>query len=325
MQTVNLPDLDPNRTIVLDAHLLKSYRKCQKYFWWFEEQHLISKGSNAAPAFGIAMHEGIAAFRNGKINGLPFDACYQLGARALLDAMKLHMPPEYLSPTLQDDARAPKNALRIFTGYCNHYEPHNLKFHHVEVPFALYFGSFDYNGKTIEAIYTGIIDAVLEMHQRIYINDLKSTGWNINQEWLDGFKMDQGLLGYMVAAKHILGIDTNYAVVHGIWVKAEAKNPKYAKPIDEYFHTNEIYWDEEQIAEWHQNTLQTAKEIYTKQHDPSAHWQMAFGDACGMYGGCAYRPLCSTTPAARKFKIDLDYQKAIWRPLEDERLQKLDN
>jgi len=324
MEQIDLTSLDPTKTIVLDAHLLKSYRKCQKYFWWFEQQHIISKGNSAAPAFGIAMHEGIEYFRKAKMAGSDFNTCYKAGADALMSALKKHMPAEYLSPTMQDEARAPKNALRIFTGYCNHYESANLKFHHVEVPFALYFGSFDYNGKTIDAIYTGIIDAVLEMHTRIYVNDLKSTGWNINQEWLDGFKMDQGLLGYMVAAKHILGIDTNYAVIHGIWVKAEAKNPKYAKPIDEYFHTNEIYWDEPQIAEWAENTLETAKEIFIKQQNPDAYWQMAYGDACGMYGGCTYRKLCSTTPAGRAAKINLDYEHAIWRPLEDERLQKFE-
>jgi len=322
MEQIDLTSLDPSKTIVLDAHLLKSYRKCQKYFWWFEQQHIIAKSNSAAPAFGIAMHEGIENFRKAKMNGLSFDESYTLGTTALMQAIKKHMPPEYLSPTMQDEARAPKNALRIFTGYCNHYEAANLKFHHVEVPFAIYFGSFDYNGKTIDAIYTGIIDAVLEMHSRIYVNDLKTTGWNINQEWLDGFKMDQGLLGYMVAAKHILGVDTNYAVIHGIWVKAEAKNPKYAKPIDEYFHTNEIYWDTEQISEWETNTLATAREIFLKQQDPAAYWQMAFGDACGMYGGCTYRNLCSTTPAGRAAKISLDYEHAIWRPLEDERLQK---
>ena len=322
MEQIDLSTLDPAHTIVLDAHLLKSYRKCQKYFWWFEDQHIISKGNSAAPAFGIAMHEGIEHFRRAKMQSLPFNECYKLGADALMAALKKHMPPEYLSPTMQDEARAPKNALRIFTGYCNHYEPANLKFHHVEVPFALYFGSFEHNGKIIDAIYTGIIDAVLEMHSRIYVNDLKSTGWNINQDWLDGFKMDQGLLGYMVAARQILGINTNYAVIHGIWVKAEAKNPKYAKPIDDYFHTNEIYWDEAQIAEWSENTLATAREIYIKQNDPDAYWQMAYGDACGMYGGCTYRKLCSTTPAARKQLISLDYEHAIWRPLEDERLQK---
>ena len=322
MEQIDLTQLDPSKTIVLDAHLLKSYRKCQKYFYWFEQQHVIAKQNSAAPAFGIAMHEGIEQFRKAKMAGLAFDACYKLGTAALMAALKKHMPPEYLSPTMQDEARAPKNALRIFTGYCNHYEASNLKFHHVEVPFALYFGSFEYNGKTIDAIYTGIIDAVLEMFQRIYVNDLKTTGWNINQEWLDGFKLDQGLLGYMVAAKHVLGVDTNYAVIHGIWIKAEAKNPKYAKPIDEYFHTNEIYWDEAQINEWSENTLATAREIYIKQNDPAAYWQMSYGDACGMYGGCTYRPLCTTTPAGRATKINLDYEHAIWRPLEDERLQK---
>jgi hypothetical protein len=322
MEQVDLSQLDLSKTIVLDAHLLKSYRKCQKYFWWFEQQHLISKGNKAAPAFGIVMHEGIEHFRRCKMAGSKFDDALYVGQQALVNAYKKHMPPENLSPTMQDDARSPKNALRIFTGYCHHYEPMHLIFHHVEVPFAIYFGSFEVDGRTIDAIYTGIIDAVLEMHSRIYVNDLKSTGWNINQEWLDGFKMDQGLLGYMVAAKQILGIDTNYAVVHGIWVKAEAKNPKYAKPIDEYFHTNELYWDQPQIDEWAENTLATAREIYMKQQDPAAHWQLSFGDACGMYGGCTYRPLCATTPGARKQKIDLDYEHAVWRPLEDERLQK---
>ena len=71
--------------------------------------------------------------------------------------------------------------------------------------------------------------------------------------------MDQGLIGYTIAAKELLGVDTQYALIHGIWVQKEPKSEK-AKKLDEYFKTKEIYWADEQLQEWHRNTLKNSEE-----------------------------------------------------------------
>ncbi|HEY7415742.1 MAG TPA: PD-(D/E)XK nuclease family protein [Ktedonobacteraceae bacterium] len=318
-------EIDLSKAMIVDAHLLKTYRACEMKFWWFEEQHVIAKGKAAAPGFGIAMHSGIEWFRRSKIEGRSYNEALKIGAGHLIHSYQESMPAEMKQEVMQDDKRSLNNALRIYQGYCEHYEPFGLRFHYIEIPFALYLGQIkiphgDGREETKDVVYVGIIDGVLEMHERLYVNDLKTTSWVVSEQWLEGFRMDQGLCGYTVAARELLGVDTQYALVHGIWVQKEPKT-KGAKKIDEYFKTKEIYWSDSQLAQWHTNTLRTSYriEISRQRND----WQEDWGQNCGAFGGCSYRALCSATPEFRTKLIDLDYERAVWTPLEDERLQKM--
>jgi PD-(D/E)XK nuclease superfamily len=315
-------DVDLSKALIVDAHLLKTYRACEQKFYWFEEAHIIGKGRSPAPGFGIAMHSAIEHFRKAKKLGMNFSRSLDAGKAALIASYQANMPPENQQEVMQDDKRSLPNAIRIFDGYCKHYEPFLYSFLYVEIPFALYIGQIDSavsKGRK-DVVYVGIIDAVLEHRGRVYVNDLKTTAWTLNESWLEGFRMDQGLIGYTIAARELLGVDTQYALVHGIWVQKEPKSDK-AKKIDEYFKSKEIYWDEEQLKEWHRNTLKTAERI--ERSRASNDWQMDYGQNCSAFGGCSYRPLCSAPLGFRHRMIELDYELAFWAPLEDERLQKL--
>lgn len=328
---ISLKDVKPD-TLIYDSHLVKTFRACDEKFRLFEVEHWVPNTSSAAPSFGIAMHEGIATFRTAKHEGMQYPEAYQAGAKSLLESYKKHMPPESQSEVKQDEKRSAQNALRIFTGYCEFYEPQALKFPHVEVPFAILLGQIstrtpvtvkdgEIQDPMRDVIYVGIIDAVLEMHNALYVNDLKTTAWNVQQSWLDGFQVDQGMMGYVVAAKELLGIDNNKGLIHGMWVQSPPKSGK-GKPLNEYFHTKELWWDESQLSEWRQNTLNTIEAIELRKQD--GKWQMDFGQNCGAFGGCPYRNVCGSTPAAREQLLKMDFHKAIWTPLEDERLSPLE-
>ena len=312
-------------TTVLDAHLIKTFRACQQKLNLFDQQHVVPKTMKAAPAFGISMHEGIAVFREARKDGLSYDQAYEKGAVALLNAYKKYMPVEAQSEVKQDEKRSAKNALRLFTGFVQHFEPAGYEYLYVEVPFALHLGEIvvenTYTRNIMQVIYVGIIDAILRDHGVVRVNDIKSSGWPISDASLNVYKMDQGLKGYTVAAKELLGVDTGYASVHAMWVQSEPKNPKTAKPLDEYFHNKDLYWDDAQIAEWRIDTLRTATRI--EQCKLSGEWEMDSAASCGAWGGCEYLPICSVTPAARGNIIELDYDRGIWTPLEAERMQKL--
>ena len=328
LTTTNLQFIQdiPADAIIIDAHLLKTFRVCEEKYNYFEQKHWVSNVMSAAPAFGIAMHEGIAGFRIAKRDGMKYPDAYQHGAKILLEAYKKNMPPDSKSEVAQDDKRSAQNALRIFTGHCEHYEPMGLKYPYVEVPFAMLLGQIPLikgppHDQMVDVIYVGIIDAIIEWQNGLFVNDIKTTAWILNQNWLDGFQMDQGIIGYTVAARELLGIDTSRALIHGIWVSAPAKTAK-GKKLDEYFHTKELYWDESQLNEWRQNTLNTIQDIEMRKLD--GKWSMAYNEACNSFGMCPYRPVCSSPLAAREQLLKMDFHKAIWTPLEDERLQKIE-
>ena len=323
-----------SRSIVIDSHLLKTYRACQQKFNLFEMQNVISKGKKAAPSFGIAMHEGIAEFRLQRMAGKKFNEAYEKGCETLIHSYSKHMPPEMKSEVMQDDRRGPKNAIRLYTGFCEFFEPLGFEYLYIEIPFALSVGSIEapismevqgqkriWEYEKREVIYVGIIDAVLKEYGHVIVNDLKSTAWSITERWLDGFKMDQGLIGYVLAARELLGMDTQRGSIHAMWVQAEPKT-RGGKPLNEYFHNKALYWDMDQFEEWHRNVLLTVSEIEHKKF--TGEWIWDFGQNCGAFGGCDYRPICSAPAGIRDRLIQMDYDRGVWSPLEDERMQKLE-
>ena len=81
----------PDDAIIIDAYLLKTFRVCEEKYNLFEQKHWVSNLMSAAPAFGISMHEGIAAFRIAKRDGMKYPDAYQHGAKILLEAYKKNM------------------------------------------------------------------------------------------------------------------------------------------------------------------------------------------------------------------------------------------
>ena len=327
-------DIDLSSAIVIDSTLIKTFRACPQKYNYFNIQHYVPKSRKSAPSFGIAMHEGIAVFRQMRMSGKRYPEAVEIGQAALQKAYTEHMPLEAQSEVMQDDRRSITNAIRLYHGFCQHFEPCGYTYTHIEVPFALWLGQIKVPNLDIDGtwsgwilkdvIYTGIIDAVLEFGGLAYVTDIKTTGMNITESWLDGFKMDQGLPGYLLAARELLGANTNHAMVHAMWIQKEPKSGK-GKPLDEYFHTKPLYWDEDQLAEWQQNTLRTVGMI--EEAKGSNRYIMDFGaSSCNSFGvGCDYRNVCSLTPSARPQRLEMDYRKALWTPLEDERLQPLED
>lgn len=317
-------DLDFSKAIVIDSTLIKTYRACQQKYNYFENLHYVSSKRKAAPSFGIALHEGIAAFRTQRKAGTPYPLAFDIGQAVLQQAYQKHMPPESQSEVMQDDRRSLTNAIRLYGGFCQHYEPLGYKYHYVETPFALYLGqisSFASDNFKKDVIYVGIIDAIIESNGITYLSDIKSTAMNITENYLNGYQMDQGLIGYTIAARELLGIDTHHALVHCFWVQSPPKTK--GKPLDEYYHTKALYYDDEQLAEWHANTLLTITEI--EQHKLSNQWGLDYSSSCNMYNGCDYRGVCSLPPSARPQRLEMDFRKAIWTPLEAERLSPIDD
>ena len=324
-------DIDFSKAIVIDSTLIKTYRACQKKYDYFQNHRYVKKSRSTAPSFGIAMHEGIAQFRLQRKKLIPYPSAIEIGQAALQQSYQKHMPAESQSEVMTDDRCSLNNAIRLYHGFCQHYESIGYKYHYVEIPFALYLGKIKIPNLDIDdtwsgwiekdVIYVGIIDAIIESNGITYVNDLKSTAMNITENYLNGYQMDQGLIGYTIAARELLGIDTHHALIHAFWVQKEAKT-KAGKPLDEYYHTKPLYFDDEQLAEWTSNTLLTVTEI--EQHKLSNQWAMDYAASCNLYGGCDYRGVCSLPPSSRQQRLEMDFRRAIWTPLEEERLQVME-
>jgi hypothetical protein len=264
------------------------------------------------------IHAAVDGYRKAKQKAMSADDSLQVGLIVLRKAYVENMPAEFKSDPCPDERYSLANAERLFGGYVEKFEPHNLEFLYLEQSLGVPLGKV--RGRDV--ILAGIVDATVKMQGLIFVNDIKTTAKPITQNYLDNFRLSQALMGYYYMSKKLMSEPIYGALIHAVWVQKEAKNSKAAKSLSEYFHAATYTYDDSQMDEWLENTLTTVDEILWAYE--TEKWPLNLGESCAMYNGCTYRGICWTTPAGRARVAEMDFEKWTWTPLEDVRSRRLE-
>lgn len=166
----------------------------------------------------------------------------------------------------------------------------------VELSFALEF--------TDDLFYCGHLDRVVHYGSGLYWMDQKTTGSTISQRFFDSFKPSNQFLGYTWAGQALLKSPIKGGVIDGAQIAVGFTR----------FERAPITFTQEQIEEWYDSALYhiNAARAATKAHNYPMNLS-----ACGNYGGCPYRELCSRSPSVRERFIEGDYvhPEQAWDPL----------
>lgn len=152
-------------------------------------------------------------------------------------------------------------------------------------------------------VLTGHLDRVVQEGNRVMVMDQKTTGGTVGPYYFDQFKMSNQMSQYAFAGTSILstpisGVIIDAAQIAVGWTRFERGFTPRSKG---------------QIREWLEDTLYTidnARHATGHGHFPRNR------TACGNYGGCPFRPICSAPPNIRENIIKTDYTDHNWDPLE---------
>lgn len=315
------------QTLIIDATMISHFRACEEKYRKRFEELLVSKHNNGAIGSGLCFHEAAATFRlmrkanqEGKSN-FSIEESFNAGLLTLRTTYPTFMPHQFIVGPIPDERRSLPNLERIFEAWCKYEERQNFKYLYVEQSMGISLGSIHRNNYSVDVVYSGIIDAVVEQQGCVFVDDIKTTTMNITQPYKDSFRLSQQFMGYVVGMTEMLGIPIYGAIGSIVWFQKEAKSGK-GKPVDEYFHTVPVTYTKDQLEEWQTNTLLTINRILDCQE--SGYWQLDFGDSCKSYNGCTYKDICSATPHSRKAIINMDFEHATWTPLEEVRSKKVE-
>ena len=311
----------PHEVLIVDATMISTFRACQEKYNKRMEQLLVSKSNNGAIGSGLAFHEAGATFRMARKSGLSPEEAYNAGLYKLRETYPGFMPVEFINGPIPDERRSLPNLERVFEAWCRYEAKQGFEYLYIEQSGGISLGSIERATVIYDIIYSVIIDAVVKMQGCIFVDDIKTTTMNISQAYKDSFRLSQQIMGYTVAAKELLGLPIYGGMISVVWFQKEAKSGK-GKSVDEYFHTVPVTYTEDQLTEWHDNTLRTINNILDCRE--RGEWQFDFGDSCKAYNGCTYKGICSATPKARASIIDMDFERATWTPLEDVRSRKVE-
>lgn len=152
-------------------------------------------------------------------------------------------------------------------------------------------------------ILSGHLDRVVEFGGQKYVMDRKTTGSSPTPHYFDGFAPDNQMSIYTLAAR--VQFSTPVA---GVIIDAAQIAVGFTR-----FQRGFTYRTETQLEEWLADFR-----FWTAQAEGFAErgsWPMN-DKACGMYGGCTFRKICSKSPEVRERFLESDFERRPWNPLQ---------
>lgn len=153
-------------------------------------------------------------------------------------------------------------------------------------------------------VFCGHIDRLcLDPEENIFVHDQKTTGTTISPRYFDGFNPDTQFSMYTFAGSMIYNLP-----VKGVIIDAAQIAVGFTR-----FARAPTYRTKDQLSEWYDETMLVIERVHAAQdrgffpRNPSA---------CGNFGGCAFRPVCSRPASVRPNFLEGSFAKAErWDPI----------
>lgn len=156
---------------------------------------------------------------------------------------------------------------------------------------------------TEDVLFCGHLDRVVTYAGDLFVADQKTTGSTVSPSYFEQYKPDVQMSMYTFAGRAIL-----HTPVRGVLIDAAQIAVGFTR-----FERAFTYRTDEELDEWAFDTLSTIKQIHSYADVGRFPRNLT---ACGNYGGCSFRRLCSAAPQLRDKVIELDFTQKIWDPLE---------
>lgn len=296
-----------------DATSLDLAQACPRKYYYSMIRNLRSKRGSVHLLFGGIYATALEHFYKHRADGLSVeDAQRKVVAEAMiaswdhpLDDKGNRLPggaPKYFD----DDKKTRVTLIRTIVWYIEQFGEETadgLRTYHlqngkpaVELSFSLEFSD--------EILYCGHLDRVVEMGDHLYVMDQKTTGGTVGTYYFNNFSPNNQMSGYALAGQIIL-----HSPISGVIVDAAQIAVNFTR-----FERGITTRSKDQLDEWFASALETIER--TREYTRREFFPMNT-TACGNYGGCPFRELCSRSPKVRENFIKSDYVEKIWDPLEE--------
>ena len=155
---------------------------------------------------------------------------------------------------------------------------------------------------TDDILLCGHLDRVVTMGDHLYVMDQKTTGGTVGTYYFNQFSPHNQMSGYSFAGQAVLR-----APIRGVIIDAAQIAVNFTR-----FERGITTRSKDQLQEWRESALDT---IDRARHASEVDkWPMNAA-SCGNYGGCPFRPICSSAPQVRENYLKSDFVEHIWDPL----------
>lgn len=170
----------------------------------------------------------------------------------------------------------------------------------VELSFSLEFDK--------DLVYCGHLDRVVSMGDNLYVMDQKTTGGTVGPYYFSGYDMSNQMSGYALAGQIVLK-----SPISGVIIDAAQIAVNFTR-----FERGITPRSKQRLDEWYHNTvdfISNFQNLSAYAGKDESKWPMNT-TACGNYGGCPFRILCSRSPGVRANFMQTDFTQHFWNPIE---------
>jgi hypothetical protein len=154
-----------------------------------------------------------------------------------------------------------------------------------------------------DIIFCGHLDRVVTYAGQTFVMDQKTTGGTIGPYFFDGFKPDNQMSMYTLAGQIIMRSPVKGVLIDGAQIAVGFTR----------FERGFTYRTASELEEWRESALHVVN--LTRSYTTLNKFPMNL-TACGNYGGCPFKRICSAPPEHRNSVILSEYKSRIWDPLD---------
>lgn len=286
-----------------DATSITLAQTCLRKYYYTMIRGVTRRERSVHLIFGGIYASALESFYKLRASGLSIeDALRQI----IRDAMVESWDSEAGAPVHFDDTKKTRpNLIRTIVWYIDQFADESkdgIKTYHlqsgkpaVELSFALEVDD--------DLVLCGHLDRVVEFGDALYVMDQKTTGGTIGTYYFDGFSPDNQMSLYSWAGRAVL-----HSPVRGVIIDAAQIAVNFTR-----FERGITTRSKDQLDEWFDTarwTIDSARQACALDHFPMNT------TACGNYGGCEFRGICSRSPAVRENYLKSDFTGHVWDPIE---------
>jgi hypothetical protein len=266
--------------------------------------------------WGQEFHHAIEDYERSRAAGLTHDDSVFDTIRALVGRIEGWTPtPE----TKSEELKSKDNLLRTVVWYLDHYEndaaetvilANGKPAVELSFQFELEFGPQDEfgtifnHGEFARYLLCGHLDKVVRFSGDLFVMDHKTTTTTPGASYFNGFNPHNQMTVYTIASQTIMK-----SPIRGVIIDAVQIAVGFIRPV-----RGITYRTNDQLEEWLADTQRwlRAAERYVEED----FWPMN-DTACGMYGGCRFREVCSKSPSVRQRWLESNFtqENERWNPL----------
>ena len=298
----------PGLQFAFDSVSLGLLKECARKYQYQILEGWIPAQESAHLTFGLHYHKALEIYDHRRAAGDSHDDALDASVDYCLRATVVRLPSGSWRPWVSEEPNKNRaTLLRSVVWYLEQFEDdaaHTILLDNgkpaVELSFRF---EIPVEVGSQRAMLCGHLDKLVSFNSQVWGFDHKTTKYSLTTDWFSLFNPDNQMSLYSLATQVVYNQPIKGIIISGAQVLATLSR----------FQRGFTHRHREELDEWLEEAGWYIKlgEAYARK----GFWPKN-DKACGHYGGCSFRSICSAAPAMRETLLQASFTRRIWDPLE---------